>query len=56
MVLPVKFSFGDQFAIGTVLVQGAYSPFKIQLHARPKKVELDPERWILAEDLSTKGN
>jgi len=55
MVLPVKFSFAEkQFAIGTVMVQGAYSPFQIELPARPKKVELDPERWILAEGISTK--
>jgi len=23
---------------------------------RPKKVELDPDRWILSEKISTKGN
>lgn len=55
MVLPVKFSFAEkQFAVGTVLVQGPYSPFQIELPARPKKVELDPDRWILAEGISTK--
>lgn len=55
MVLPVKFSFAEkQFAFGTVLVQGAYSSFQIELPARPKKVELDPDRWILAEGISTK--
>lgn len=57
MVLPVKFSFGEkQEAVGTVLVEGASSPFQIRLPARPRKVELDPERWILAESVSTKGN
>lgn len=55
MVLPVKFSFAEKkFAFGTVLVQGGYSPFQIELPARPKKVELDPDRWILAEGISTK--
>jgi hypothetical protein len=57
MVLPVKFSFGEkQEAVGTVLVEGPSSPFQIRLPARPRKVELDPERWILAESVSTKGN
>lgn len=57
MLLPVKFSFaGDQIAEGSVLVQGESSPFQIQLPARPKKVELDPDRWILADEMSIKGN
>lgn len=57
MVLPVRFSFGPkQEAQGTVLVQGPSSPFKIRLPMRPKKVELDPDRWILSERTSTKGN
>ena len=57
MVLPVKLSFGGgQEALGTVLVQGASSPFQIKLPMRPKKVELDPDRWILSEKISTKGN
>jgi peptidase M1-like protein len=57
MVLPVKFSFGaKQEALGTVLVQGASSPFQIRLPMRPKKVELDPDHWILSEKTSTKGN
>ena len=57
MVLPVKFSFGArQEALGTVLVQGPSSPFQIRLPMRPKKVELDPARWILSERISTKGN
>lgn len=57
MLLPVKFSFaGNQIADGSVLVQGESSPFQIQLPARPKKVELDPDRWILADEMSIKGN
>ncbi|HEU0252876.1 MAG TPA: hypothetical protein VFR12_07555, partial [Pyrinomonadaceae bacterium] len=56
MVLPVKFSFGEkQEAMGTVLVDGASTPFKIRLPMRPRKVELDPDRWILSEGISTKG-
>jgi aminopeptidase N len=57
MVLPVKFTFGaKQEAAGTVFVEGASSPFQIKLPMRPKKVELDPDRWILSESVSTKGN
>jgi hypothetical protein len=57
MVLPVKFGFGGkQEAMGTVIVQGPSTPFQIRLPAQPKKVELDPDRWILAESISTKGN
>jgi len=57
MVLPVKISFGDkQAGAGTVLVQGASSPFQIKLPMRPKKVELDPDHWIISEKVSTKGN
>jgi hypothetical protein len=57
MVLPVKFGFGGkQEAMGTVIVQGPSSPFQIKLPAAPSKVQLDPDRWILAENISTKGN
>lgn len=57
MVLPVKFAFGGkQEATGTVIVQGASTPFTIRLPSAPTKVQLDPDRWILAENVSTKGN
>ena len=57
MVLPVKFSFGDKKeAAGTVLVDGPSSPFQIKLPTRPRKVELDPDRWILSGGISTSGN
>jgi hypothetical protein len=57
MVLPVLISFGNnQSARGTVVAQGPSTPFQIRLPMRPKKVELDPEHWILSESTSTKGN
>ncbi len=57
MVLPVKFGFGGkQEAMGTVIVQGPSTPFQIRLPAMPSKVQLDPDRWILAENVSAKGN
>jgi aminopeptidase N len=56
-VLPVKFSFGGKDdGVGTVLVVGPSSPFKMQLPKRPKKVELDPDRWIISEKVSEKSN
>jgi aminopeptidase N len=57
MVLPVKVGFGgDKAGMGTVIVQGPSTPFQIPLPAAPSKVQLDPDRWILAESISTKGN
>ena len=56
MPLPIVFSFGDkQFGMGTVLAYGAKRPFEIKLPTRPRKVELDPNQWILSERNSTKG-
>lgn len=57
MVLPVRIGFGgDKAGTGTVIVQGPSTPFQIPLPAAPSKVQLDPERWILSENVSTKGN
>ncbi|HEV8135236.1 MAG TPA: M1 family aminopeptidase [Pyrinomonadaceae bacterium] len=57
MVLPLKLEFGDnQRATTTVIVQGASTPFQMRLPLRPRKVELDPDHWILSERTSTKGN
>jgi hypothetical protein len=57
MVLPVRFGFdGNQTAMGTVIVQGPSTPFQIKLPIAPSRVQLDPDRWILAENVSTKGN
>jgi hypothetical protein len=54
MVLPVKFSFGEkQIAIAPVLANGPTSTFQIHLPARPKKVELDPDHWIIADKVTT---
>ena len=57
MVLPVKISFGNnQQATATVLVQGPSSPFQIRLPSQPKKVELDPDHWIISERTSTRAS
>ena len=56
MVLPVALSFGGkQQAFTTVHAYGPQTPFALRLPARPTKVELDPEHWILSEKTSTKG-
>jgi aminopeptidase N len=56
MVLPVVFSFGPkQEARGMVHAFGPTAEFKIRLPTRPRKVELDPDHWIIAEKVSTKG-
>ena len=57
MILPVVFSFGGkQKATGTVHAYGPAAEFQIRLPARPTKVELDPDHWVLSAKTSTKGN
>ena len=56
MVLPVVLTFGGkQTAYATVLAAGPSAPFALKLPARPSKVELDPEHWVLSEKTSAKG-
>jgi hypothetical protein len=56
MILPVALTFGgNQTAHTTVNAEGPKAPFAIRLPARPSKVELDPQHWILSEKTSTKG-
>ncbi|HKO97967.1 MAG TPA: M1 family aminopeptidase [Pyrinomonadaceae bacterium] len=57
MVLPVGLSFGGkQTVITTVAADGPKAPFSIKLPMRPTKVDLDPDRWVLSENTSTKRN
>lgn len=57
MVLPLALSFGGrQEALGTVHAHGPRATFQIKLPMRPTRVELDPQRWVLSEKTSTKGN
>ena len=55
MVLPVALTFGGNVAYTTVIADGPSAPFALKLPARPSKVELDPQRWILSDNTSTKG-
>ena len=57
MVLPLVMSFGgNQEARGTVHAYGPSTPIQIKLPARPRKVTLDPDHWIISQDTSTKSN
>lgn len=57
MVLPLVMSFGgNQEARGTVHAYGPSTPIQIRLPARPRKVTLDPDHWIISENTSTKSN
>ena len=56
MPLPVLISFGGkQEGRGTVHALGPKANFQIKLPAKPAKVELDPNHWVLSERTSTKG-
>jgi hypothetical protein len=56
MPLPLVMQFGkDQVAKGTVHALGPKTPVNVRLPARPSKVELDPEQWILSEKTTTRG-
>lgn len=55
MVLPLVLHFGkDQVGRGMVHALGQKTPFTIKVAARPGKVELDPELWVLSEETSTR--
>ncbi|UCF66233.1 MAG: hypothetical protein JSV80_10565, partial [Acidobacteriota bacterium] len=54
MPLPLVFGFGgDAIAHTTVIAHGPKAPFRLQLPRRPKKVELDPDHWVLSAETST---
>ncbi len=55
MVLPVALTFGGkQPVFTTVAADGPNATFSIKLPSRPTKVDLDPDRWVLSENTSTK--
>jgi len=54
MPIPLVFHFpGGKISRATIGVHGAKTLVKLALPARPEKVELDPELWILSEKTST---
>lgn len=55
MPLPVVMTFqGDRVARGAVAAYGPETVFSIRLPEKPRKIELDPEYWVLSEKTSTK--
>lgn len=57
MPVPIRFQFGKgQMARGTIGALGPSTPVRIPLPARPSKVELDPETWLLAWEMKMKQN
>jgi hypothetical protein len=55
MALPVVFTFdGDQTGRTAVAARGPSTPFQLRLPMRPRRVELDPEHWILSENTDTR--
>lgn len=55
MPLPITFKFGsEKFANGTLQAHGPKTPFQIKLPVKPKKLELDPQRWVLSAKTSIK--
>lgn len=56
MVLPVVMGFdGDQEARTVLAARGPSTPFTLKLPARPRRVELDPQAWVLSEKTTAKG-
>ncbi len=54
MPLPLHIDFGkDRLATTTVLAYGPSQEFKIALPERPRKVELDPQLWVLSSSTET---
>jgi aminopeptidase N len=55
MPLPLMITYGkNQTGFGTVPAYGQSRAFEILLNREPKKVELDPGKWILADSIVSK--
>ncbi len=53
MPIPIRFSFGgNRFASGTIPAYGPTTPIQLKLPMKPEKVEIDPDKWILADKIS----
>lgn len=53
MPVPLILHFpGGQQAQTTIAAHGARSPVKLKLPAKPEKVELDPDMWVLSDKTS----
>jgi hypothetical protein len=55
MPVPVRLTFaGNRIATGTIAAHGPSTPINIKLPMKPEKIEIDPEKWILADKISVK--
>jgi hypothetical protein len=53
MPIPIRFGFGgNRFASGTIPAYGPTTPIQLKLPMKPEKVEIDPDKWILADKIS----
>ncbi len=53
MPIPVRISFGsNRFATGTIAAYGPTTPIQLKLPMKPEKIEIDPDKWILADKIS----
>ncbi len=53
MPIPIRFSFGgSRFASGTIPAFGPTTPIQLKLPMKPEKIEIDPDKWILADKIS----
>lgn len=53
--LVMRFAGSNAPSIAVIGVNGAKSPVNLLLPAKPDKVELDPDRWILSDKTETKA-
>lgn len=55
MPIPIVFDFGgNQIASGTIQALGPNTPFQLKLPRKPNKLEVDPNKWLIAEKISVK--
>lgn len=53
MPIPLVFGFGsNQIASGTIYANGPKTPFQMKLPRKPTKLEIDPNKWLIAEKIS----
>lgn len=55
MPIPIRFSFGgNRFANTTIPALGLDTPINLKLPMKPQKIEVDPDKWLLADRISVK--
>jgi hypothetical protein len=55
MPIPIRISFGgNRIAMGTIAAFGPTTPIQLKLPMKPEKIEIDPDKWVLADKISVK--